>query len=117
MLFHNHPSGNPEPSFEDMVLTKRFIEVGELMGIPAVDHIIVGGGSGEIYSFRENTDLFSKNSRSKEAKESEKIKESVRQDRRSVIGKLSEKKKELEENRLFEKAGHETKRTHEEVRN
>ncbi len=53
MLFHNHPSGNLTPSGEDMRLTKRLIEAGKIMGIPVTDHIIVGGGTGERVSLRE----------------------------------------------------------------
>ncbi|MBQ9707936.1 MAG: hypothetical protein IJV66_01980, partial [Firmicutes bacterium] len=40
-----HPSGNPRPSDEDILTTKRLMEVGELMGIPVIDHIIVGDGA------------------------------------------------------------------------
>ena len=42
VLVHNHPSGDPEPSNEDIQLTKRLVEVGELMGIAVLDHVIVG---------------------------------------------------------------------------
>ena len=45
ILIHNHPSGNPRPSDEDILTTKRLMEVGELMGIPVIDHIIVGDGA------------------------------------------------------------------------
>ena len=38
---HNHPSGDPTPSKEDIKLTKRLAEVGEIMGINVLDHIIV----------------------------------------------------------------------------
>lgn len=39
---HNHPSGNPEPSNEDLNLTKRLVQVGNLLGIEVLDHIIIG---------------------------------------------------------------------------
>jgi DNA repair protein RadC len=39
---HNHPSGDPQPSQEDRVLTKRLVEAGRLLGIQVLDHIIVG---------------------------------------------------------------------------
>lgn len=39
---HNHPSGDPEPSDEDLELTRRLAEAGRLVGIPLLDHIIVG---------------------------------------------------------------------------
>ena len=45
VLFHNHPSGDPLPSTEDLQLTKRMIEAGELMGITVVDHVILGDTS------------------------------------------------------------------------
>ncbi len=42
---HNHPSGDPTPSSEDIAITKRLSEAGELMGIRLLDHIIVGDGT------------------------------------------------------------------------
>lgn len=50
MCFHNHPSGSSEPSCEDASLTDRVKEAGRLLGIPLVDHIIIG--EEEFYSFR-----------------------------------------------------------------
>ncbi|MBX2811107.1 MAG: JAB domain-containing protein [Myxococcales bacterium] len=44
VLIHNHPSGDPEPSAEDQVLTDRLISAGALLGIPVVDHIVVARG-------------------------------------------------------------------------
>jgi DNA repair protein RadC len=44
ILFHNHPSGDPEPSAEDVALTRRLVAAGELMGIGVVDHLILGAG-------------------------------------------------------------------------
>lgn len=44
VLVHNHPSGDPTPSHEDVALTRRLRGVGELIGIPIVDHVVVGGG-------------------------------------------------------------------------
>ena len=41
VLFHNHPSGDPSPSDDDVELTKRLISAGELMGITVLDHVIV----------------------------------------------------------------------------
>lgn len=59
MLLHNHISGVLEPSGDDMLVTKRIIEAGKIMNIPVVDHLIVAGGSGRFYSFRENhPDMF-----------------------------------------------------------
>jgi DNA repair protein RadC len=39
---HNHPSGDPTPSRQDVELTARLRDVGELCGIPVVDHVVVG---------------------------------------------------------------------------
>lgn len=51
ILIHNHPSGETQPSREDISITKRLIEAGELMGIKVLDHIIIGDG---VYlSFKE----------------------------------------------------------------
>jgi DNA repair protein RadC len=41
VLFHNHPSGDPTPSREDVELTRRLVSAGELMGIDVLDHIIL----------------------------------------------------------------------------
>lgn len=42
ILLHNHPSGEVKPSLEDESITKRLVEVGRLMNIPVLDHIIIG---------------------------------------------------------------------------
>jgi len=42
ILVHNHPSGDPTPSTEDIGLTKRLVEVGQIIGIEVLDHIIIG---------------------------------------------------------------------------
>lgn len=44
LLFHNHPSGDPHPSPEDVELTLRLRAAGELMGVTVVDHVILGDG-------------------------------------------------------------------------
>ena len=44
ILVHNHPSGDPEPSQEDIYLTKAMTEAGKIMSIPVLDHCIVGLG-------------------------------------------------------------------------
>lgn len=51
VLCHNHPSGSPEPSRQDIEITKKLQDAGVLLGLPLADHIIVGG-SGH-YSFLE----------------------------------------------------------------
>jgi DNA repair protein RadC len=41
ICFHNHPSGDPKPSVEDIEVTKRLVEAGKILGIEVLDHIIV----------------------------------------------------------------------------
>lgn len=53
MLIHNHPSGNCEPSEQDVLITDRMQEVYKLMDIKLLDHIIIGSNS--YYSFTENS--------------------------------------------------------------
>lgn len=53
IMIHNHPSGNLEPSKTDISLTNRMIEVFTLMGIPLLDHVIVGGDNRSFYSMHE----------------------------------------------------------------
>lgn len=55
VLFHNHPSGDPEPSREDTRLTERLIAAGVLMGIDVVDHVILGDA--RYFSYREKGSL------------------------------------------------------------
>ncbi len=52
IFIHNHPSGDTKPSQEDILLTRRLVQAGELLGIQVLDHIIIGDGSH--FSFREN---------------------------------------------------------------
>ena len=42
IVMHNHPSGDPKPSREDVEVTKRLVEAGNILGIQVLDHIIVG---------------------------------------------------------------------------
>jgi len=51
ILCHNHPSTNPMPGREDALLTKKVNEAGELLGIPLLDHVIIGGD--RYFSFQE----------------------------------------------------------------
>jgi len=46
VLCHNHPSGDPTPSAEDVVMTRAVAEVGAIVGIPLLDHIIIGARGG-----------------------------------------------------------------------
>lgn len=43
IVAHNHPSGDPTPSAEDLTLTRRLREIGDVLGVPVVDHVIVAG--------------------------------------------------------------------------
>ncbi len=45
ILMHNHPSGNPEPSSDDIQITKQLVESGKILGIPVHDHIIITASS------------------------------------------------------------------------
>jgi DNA repair protein RadC len=51
ILVHNHPSGDPSPSPEDLSLTRRLREAGTILGIEVLDHVIVGANA--YYSFAE----------------------------------------------------------------
>jgi DNA repair protein RadC len=45
IFVHNHPSGDPEPSEDDLELTRRLVEAGKLLGILVLDHVILGDGT------------------------------------------------------------------------
>ena len=51
VLFHNHPSGDPTPSADNVALTARLVDAGALMGIEVVDHLVLGDAA--YYSFKE----------------------------------------------------------------
>ena len=54
IMIHTHPSGSLEPSDMDVQITKKMIFICELMGVPLLDHVIIGGNNTkEYYSFRE----------------------------------------------------------------
>ena len=52
IVCHNHPSGDPTPSPEDIALTRKLVEAGQLLDIPILDHVILGYG--RYTSFKEN---------------------------------------------------------------
>jgi len=52
IIVHNHPSGDPTPSRDDVSTTRRLREAGELVGISVLDHVIIGEGT--YYSFKDN---------------------------------------------------------------
>ena len=51
ILAHNHPSGDPTPSPEDISLTRKLVEAGQLLDLPVIDHVILGYG--RYASFKE----------------------------------------------------------------
>lgn len=53
ILVHNHPSSDPLPSDEDILLTKKLVECGSIIGIEVLDHIIVGADGGGYFSLKE----------------------------------------------------------------
>jgi DNA repair protein RadC len=55
IMIHNHPSGNPHPSSDDLALTARLKEAGDILGIPVVDHIVLGDEN--YYSLKEAGNL------------------------------------------------------------
>ena len=44
IVAHNHPSGDPEPSSEDIEVTRRLRDAGKLLGVPLLDHVVLGEG-------------------------------------------------------------------------
>ena len=58
ILAHNHPSGNPKPSLEDIKITERLIEGGKILGMEILDHIIIGEeGYNGYYSMKEHANI------------------------------------------------------------
>jgi DNA repair protein RadC len=51
IVSHNHPSGDPSPTLDDLEVTGRLTATGEVLGIPVLDHIIIGDG--RYFSFKE----------------------------------------------------------------
>ena len=51
VVSHNHPSGDPSPTIDDLDVTTRLVAAGEILGIPVLDHIVVGDG--RYFSFKE----------------------------------------------------------------
>jgi DNA repair protein RadC len=52
VVVHNHPGGDPAPSEEDVALTRQLVRAGEAVGIPVLDHIILGAGT--YFSFADS---------------------------------------------------------------
>ncbi len=55
IFVHNHPSGDPEPSSEDVQITRRLVETGKILGIRVLDHVIIGAR--KYYSFADQGTL------------------------------------------------------------
>lgn len=55
IFLHNHPSGDPKPSSEDRALTRRLVEAGKMLGIPVLDHVIIGAQ--RHYSFADEGEI------------------------------------------------------------
>ena len=53
ILVHNHPSGNPKPSLEDVNITNRLYRCSKLLGIELLDHIVIGDGIYESIKFQK----------------------------------------------------------------
>ena len=59
LFFHNHPSGDPRPSTEDIKLTKILLDAGKILDIQVHDHIVIGDHEGNFISIREiNPEIF-----------------------------------------------------------
>ena len=56
LIAHNHPSGNTDPSEEDIEITKKLVEAGKILGIEIIDHVIVSSDS--YYSFKEKNLIY-----------------------------------------------------------
>jgi DNA repair protein RadC len=56
LVAHNHPSGSLDPSPEDLALTRQLLQAGQLLQIPVLDHLILGGG--QFLSLRQRTNLW-----------------------------------------------------------
>lgn len=56
LLVHNHPSGNPDPSFADFEITERIEKASKIMGIELIDHIVIGDGSYESIFLKRGID-------------------------------------------------------------
>jgi len=53
-ITHNHPSGDPNPSAEDLRVTRKLIEAGKILDVPILDHLIIGRGEHPFISLRES---------------------------------------------------------------
>ena len=56
IVAHNHPSGDPTPSAEDFAVTRRLKEAGDILGIPVLDHLVIGSNAARFSSLRESAE-------------------------------------------------------------
>lgn len=52
IVLHNHPSGDCNPSIEDIKVTERLVKAGDIVGVSVMDHVIIGGGNTNYYSLK-----------------------------------------------------------------
>lgn len=52
IVMHNHPSGDCNPSIEDIKVTERLVKAGDIVGVSVMDHVIIGGGNTNYYSLK-----------------------------------------------------------------
>lgn len=52
VVLHNHPSGDCNPSIEDIKVTERLVKAGDIVGVSVMDHVIIGGGNTNYYSLK-----------------------------------------------------------------
>ena len=57
LVCHNHPAGDPTPSQEDRLATRKLVLSGETLGIQVLDHVILGDGTADYFSFADNNAL------------------------------------------------------------
>lgn len=53
IVSHNHPSGDPTPSAEDIRITRQLVEAGKILDVPVLDHVVIGRGERPFMSLRE----------------------------------------------------------------
>lgn len=54
IMVHNHPSGDPKPSDDDLIITRKLLKAGDVLMIDILDHVIIGDS---FYSMKENDDM------------------------------------------------------------
>jgi DNA repair protein RadC len=93
ILLHNHPDGDLKPSKQDVIVTDRLYQVGNILGIEVIDHLIISEKS---YNSFADTNLLDQIKESKEFVPSYKIQEQIRKDA-ELIGKEKGKQENIKE--------------------